>query len=136
MRVEGVVVRVEAAQAVVQVRRQGGCGRCTEPGGCGGGSEGGCSEYWLDNPARARAGQRVLVDLPEGQAARAALLAYATPLLVLLLAAGGATLSGWPDPVVAMVALAGLVLSLLGLRLARHMGWLRLARPCIAQVIS
>lgn len=135
---EGVVIRVEPGYALVQLRRQGGCGRCSEPGGCGidDDSARACTEYRLENACAAQPGQRVAVVLPEGQTLRAAALAYGLPLLSMLAAASLGTLLEWPELVVAAAVLLALLSCAGGIHLLRRRGCLPVARPHIARVLS
>lgn len=90
MEVEATVSRVEGAHAVVRVdRRGGGCGRCSEAGGCastllGRPLQRECRLFRLPNTIGAQPGDRVVVAVAEGSALRAALLAYLLPVLLLL----------------------------------------------------
>jgi sigma-E factor negative regulatory protein RseC len=137
-RAEGLVIRVESGYALVQLRRQGGCGRCGEPGGCGikDDSARACSEYRLENACAAQPGQRVAVVLPEGQTLLAALLAYGFPLLTTLLVAALGTLLGWPELAVAAAVLVALLGCAGAVYCLRRRGWLPVARPYISRVLS
>ncbi len=134
MQAEGVVVRCEGARALVQVRRSGGCGRCDEPGGCGGSGAASCSEYLVSNPVGASSGQRVLIEVPEGSALRAAALAYGLPLAGVI---GGAFAGTWcwggGDAGSAAGGVGGLIVSLL---FVRGLGPMKIARPRIAGILS
>ena len=99
MRVAGVVQRVEAGLAWVEVESAGGCGRCHEPGGCGGVNivrplDGKAKVFRLPNDVGAAPGDRVGVVIEDGLALKAAMLAYGLPVLsVLAGAAMGTALS-------------------------------------------
>lgn len=135
---EGVVVRVEPGYALVTLRRQGGCGRCNEPGGCGVADDSAraCTEYRLENPCAAQPGQQVLVVLPQGQTLRAAAMAYGLPLLSMLVAASLGTLLEWPDLAIAAAVLLALLGCAGGIYFLRRRGCLPVARPHIARVLS
>jgi len=88
---QGTVIALEGDEAVVRMD-EAGCGRCHEKGGCGGQNLGRmfCSTsptYRLHNPGGLRVGDRVQVAVADGAVGRAALLAYALPLLCLFAAA-------------------------------------------------
>lgn len=116
MQVKGVVSRVEADFAWVDVSVAQGCGRCHEPGGCGGVNiarpfGGGSQTVRVANGIGARPGDEVGVVVEDGVPLRAALLAYALPVVgVLLGAAAGVALvapGGSVDLSAAIGAVAG-----------------------------
>lgn len=121
----GVVRELDGETALVEVS-QTGCGRCNEPGGCGGLHPGKilCSSkprfFRASNPLGAQPGETVSIAVLEGTIGAAATRAYLIPLLCLLLGSGlaelalGAFLGRW-------AAVAG-ALGGLGL------GWVLLAR--------
>jgi sigma-E factor negative regulatory protein RseC len=85
------VVRTEAGTAWVVAAAPTSCGAC---GGKGCGSSlfarifhGRESEYPVDNPIAARAGETVVVGVPDGALFRATLAAYLVPLLLMVLGA-------------------------------------------------
>lgn len=89
MRVNGVVQRIEDGYAWVDVSVAQGCGRCQEPGGCGGvniakpfGSS--SRAVRVRNEINARPGEQVGVVVEEGVPLRGALFAYAFPVLGLI----------------------------------------------------
>lgn len=91
--IRGVVRAIDGGEAVVEVE-QGGCGRCHEPGGCGGQqlTQALCSgpkTYRVNNPAGAGIGEQVTVAVASGAVRRGANLAYVLPLLALV---GGAAI--------------------------------------------
>lgn len=130
MKVNGVVQRVEGAHAWVDVSVAQGCGRCSEPGGCGGVNIArpfGASKQVLRvlNDAGAVAGEAVGVVIDDGVPLKAALRAYAAPVLgVLAGAALGTALApaGWVDLFAGVCALAGGGLAVLLLRASRLPG--------------
>ena len=70
--IDGLVTAVGNGELWVEVRPQTGCGRCHEPGGCGGGmrnGDGRVRHYRVSNAIGAGVGDRVL--LVESQRARA-----------------------------------------------------------------
>lgn len=84
------VVSVEGDDAFIQI--EAGCGRCHEPGGCGGVSfsrifSRAVPLYRVRNSCGARSGERVRVVMPAGALTRQAMLAYGLPLGGLLLGA-------------------------------------------------
>ena len=98
--IDALVVAVVAEVALVKTGpRAAGCGRCNEPGGCGGGllnlNEGAAvRHYRIANSIGAKAGDRVLICAPDGSVLRVALISYGIPLLLALL---GAALGTWLD---------------------------------------
>ena len=89
MRVNGVVLRVEGRFAWVDVTVSQGCGRCNEPGGCGGVNIvrpfGASSQaVRVSNEIGVQPGEQVDVLIDDGVPLRAALVAYAFPVLGLL----------------------------------------------------
>ena len=132
-RVDGVVSRVDHGVVTVDVAVQKGCGRCDEPGGCGGGlAVGGpaCSRsYQLTDALGVRAGDEVILTVPAGGVLRAAGWAYGMPLLLGLVGAvAAASLAGDDDRLAVAGGLGGLILGFVALRLFRG----RLAAPSIA----
>ena len=87
-----VVTRLEGTDAVVELlRAAGGCGRCHEAGGCGGGSSvigqmfrPSCRTFRLPNSIGAQPGDQVLVRMGEGQVLRVALAVYLLPVVLLV----------------------------------------------------
>ncbi|GAB2181599.1 hypothetical protein DLREEDagrD3_18220 [Denitratisoma sp. agr-D3] len=114
-KVQGTVLRVEDGQAIVEVIRSSGCGRCHEPGGCGGTTlaTGGAAcprSYSLANDIDARPGDKVWVAVREGSVLRAAAWAYGLPgALMVASAALAASLTG-SDLAAFGGALAGLAI--------------------------
>ena len=127
MRVSGVVQKVEDGFAWVEVTPAGGCGRCHEPGGCGGVSitralETSRKTYRLPNDAGCVAGEQVGVVIEDGVALRAALLTYGLPVVGVIAGAALGTTLGAP----ARGDLGGLLGAVLGLTagfLAGRGGW-------------
>lgn len=115
MRVKGVVQRVEAGYAWVDVSVAQGCGRCNEPGGCGGVNIARpfapvSRSVRVINDIEAQPGEAVGVVIEDGVPLQAALLAYGWPVLgVILGAALGAALASADngDLLAAVGALAG-----------------------------
>lgn len=114
---EGIVVALDEGIAVVETGpRATGCGRCYEPGGCGGGllnqkiqdTQGAKRQYRVSNGIEANIGDRVLLCTPEGTIVKAALLSYGIPLALAII---GAALGAWQFHSDA-AALAGSVLGL------------------------
>lgn len=85
--VEGVVKSVKGGIALVEVARSSGCGRCHEPGGCGGGEQVCHQVYQLTNKVGAEAGDEVWISIADGSVLKAALLAYGVPGVCMFLGA-------------------------------------------------
>lgn len=121
---EATVVALQGDEAVVRTEKQGGCGRCHEPGGCGGQSlsQMFCAkprEYALLNTIAAEVGDKVVLGVPDGVLNRTALLAYVLPVVgVLLGAIGGRALAG-SDSAAVVGAAVGLLLGWWWLRRRR-----------------
>lgn len=116
----GTVIAVEGDQAMVRIDASG-CGRCTGPGGCGGGLGAGLAcrpgpTYRVLNSAGSVAGARVHVILPGRTVRRSALAAYGYPLLALL---GGSVVGS---------ELGGEAGALAGALAGLCVGWLQLRR--------
>lgn len=83
--IRGIIRSVDGPHAVVEIEH-GGCGRCHEPGGCGGQQLtqmfcSGPKSYLVENTCGASVGERVTIAIDAGAVARTANLAYGTPLL-------------------------------------------------------
>ena len=97
---EAIVCGLEGSIVLLEPQTQAGCGRCQEPGGCGGVSAATmfCARqkrvYQALNPAGLplKVGDRVRVGIPEGSLLRTALLSYGLPLLGLV---GGGVALPW-----------------------------------------
>lgn len=123
-----IVRRVEGDTALVEATDTG-CGRCHEPGGCGGLHAGKilCASprlYRSANPIGARAGDVVHVAVTEGTVRRAANLAYGIPL-VLMVALGG--LGDW-----LLNEVVGQWGAVLGAGVGLLSGWRWMARKSVA----
>lgn len=113
---KAIVLRVDSDSALVKVGGDGGCGRCSETGGCGsdvlGKLFGGrCASYRVETDRPLSPGAEILVAVEPRAPLLAAALAYGFPVLGLLLGAGigGAQ---WPGDAGAVLgAVAGLVSS-------------------------
>lgn len=91
MEAQAIVRHVDGSDAVIELAgRSGGCGRCHEPGGCGGGSVIGqvfgprCTIFRVPNTIDAKPGDRVVVRLVDGDMLRAALMVYLLPVALLV----------------------------------------------------
>jgi sigma-E factor negative regulatory protein RseC len=119
----GTITAVDGEQATIRMDESG-CGRCGEPGGCGGNIHGKlfCSTprtFRVPNPDRCAVGQRVRLASSRGLASAQRLHAYALPLLALL--AGALTGSACAGEAGAIGgAIAGLFVGWLGLRRAQR----------------
>jgi len=129
MRVNGVVERLEGGYAWVSVSVAQGCGRCNEPGGCGGvnvvrlfGSA--HRAVRVRNDVDARPGERVGVRVDDGVPLRAALVAYVWPVVGVVVGAALGTVaasSGSADFLAGLGAIAGgFAAAVLG---RRHSTW-------------
>lgn len=113
---KGTIISLDGEHAIVRMDETG-CGRCNEPGGCGGQNIAQmlCSSprtYRVLNHAKAAVGDHVRVTIAEGAVRHSATLAYGLPLLTLFSCAlGGNALAGEPG------AISGALLGLLS-------GWL------------
>lgn len=98
--VAGEVIALDGGLALVKMSsRAGGCGRCNEPGGCGGTKVGSMfrpetAEFWLANDIDAEVGEAVRICLPEEVSVRAALLCYLVPVLGIVVGAALGVLLG------------------------------------------
>lgn len=99
--VKAVVKAVDGADVLLEVTQEG-CGRCDQPGGCGGqkltsmlGS--GPTLYRVSNRTGAQVGDCVRLGIPAPVVRRSATLAYVYPLLALILGAAlGMEIGGDP----------------------------------------
>lgn len=127
MKVNGVVQRVDGAYAWVDVSVEQGCGRCNEPGGCGGVNIArpfGAPKQVLrvPNESGAVAGEAVNVVIDDGVPLAAALRVYAAPVLGVLAGAAlgtGLAPAGAVDLCAGVGALAGGGLAVLLARAGR-----------------
>jgi sigma-E factor negative regulatory protein RseC len=119
----GTITAVDDDEATIRMDDDG-CGRCGEPGGCGGNRHGRlfCSTprtFQVPNPDHFAVGQRVRVGVFAGALRRSAVQAYALPLLALL--AGALTGSVCANEAGAIGgAITGLFVGWLGLRRAQR----------------
>jgi sigma-E factor negative regulatory protein RseC len=121
----GTITALDGGYATVLMDETG-CGRCHEPGGCGGNNIGKmfCHSprtFHLANPGNLGVGDRVSVAIAEGAVQRSAMLAYGVPLLALFVGAlGGSAVAGEMGAIVG--AISGLFCAWLGLRFAQGRG--------------
>lgn len=125
------ILRVEHGRAWLKVTDGGGgCGRCDEPGGCRSvqitqafGLPRG--EFALPPAPGIKAGDRVVITIPEGAPLRAALASYGLGVLLLLGGAAlGSLIGGGSDLLAAIGGGAGLGLAVLINRLlVRSRNW-------------
>ena len=127
------VLRVEAGRAWLRVTDAGGgCGRCDEPGGCRSVQITQAfglpkAEFVLPTALELRAGDKVVISIPDGAPLKAALASYG--LGVVLLVAGAALGSVWSadgtgDFGAALGGLAGFLFAFVFIRvLFRSGGW-------------
>jgi len=120
----GTVTALDGEYAVVRMDETG-CGRCHEPGGCGGQNIGKmfCSAprvFRVLNPKKATIGARVMIAIAEGAVRRSAAFAYGLPLLALFSGVFiGSTIAGEPGAIVG--AISGLVLAWMGLHFVNRL---------------
>lgn len=125
----GVVRELDGDTALVEVS-QTGCGRCNEPGGCGGLHPGKilCSSkprfFRASNSVGAQPGETVSIAVVEGAIGSAATRVYLVPLLCLLLGGGLAEL--------ALGALLGQWAAITGALGGLGAGWVFLARAPVS----
>lgn len=131
MKIDALVLRIEGDYAIVEARPNfGGCGRCEDAGGC----RSGILARPLANPGReqrlpnrigARAGERVVVLINDGEVLRAALATYLLPVAGMILGASIGTVAlgewGGADLAAVLGGVGGLILVSTSLRLARGM---------------
>ncbi len=113
----GKVIAVTADGVLVETVRQSACNSCRAAKGCGqkllaSVGQGQRFEVLADNPRNLilQAGDQVVLGLAEGAFLKASALAYLLPLVVMIVAAVVAELSGQPEAVVAVAGLLGLAL--------------------------
>lgn len=110
---KGVVTSLRGDWVEVTIHRQG-CGRCDEPGGCGGQLFtqllGGQRSYWVKNSISATVGDPISLFVAPDQVSWAAFVAYLRPLSLSLL---GALIGKWIYPTGEAGPIAGVVLGLL-----------------------
>lgn len=116
MKIRAQVVAVEGRRALVRPVSEG-CGRCREPGGCGGVSIAGMfttvpEEVWASLSARVQVGDVVEISLADEAAALAA-LAWGLPVLTCLAGAGIGMLIA-PGVTQEFYTMLGAVLGLMG----------------------
>lgn len=127
--IEGVVREgsVYRQHLLIEVRPQSGCGRCHEPGGCGGGliNGDGKPELRLPNTIRADQEDIVLVGVEDGSVLKGALSVYGIPGALMLTGAALGTALGASDAVAGIGALLGLTMGVTVLHLFanRFSGW-------------
>lgn len=136
---EAVVTSIDGDFALIEVDGpDSACGNCGDKGHCGT-SPAGPRRYVVRNTAGARAGDAVVVSVPEGAVLKAAALSYLMPLLFVMIgAAAGTEWVGEGLPAVAGAAVGFMVglacLRLFNARFARsreHWLTLRLKRRFI-----
>jgi sigma-E factor negative regulatory protein RseC len=116
MEQEAIVTRVDGQEAIVELGTGAGqgCGRCQEAGGCQSGLLNQVfrltpRQYRLANSIEAVSGERVILQVAEGAALHAALIAYLMPAGMLIAGALiGASLTDGADFSTALGAVLGL----------------------------
>ena len=112
------VLQLQGKLAVIEMQRQNACDSCELSGGCGTGSLGRllgqrAQVYTIPNEQNLKAGDTIVIGMPDRSFLLASLMMYVLPLLTMLLAALVAQLIfNASDGTVAVVALAGLGLGL------------------------
>ena len=123
--VEGLarVVKVDAGVAWLEPEQTTSCGSCASAASCGAGAESAgigsvasriaARRFALDNADGLAVGERVVIGVDDKALLKAALTAYAIPLLAAL-AAGGLAESAWGSDLASMAAMAaGLLVGIL-----------------------
>lgn len=134
MQAEGKVVSLQGELAEVSVLRAGACGRCSEAGGCGASNR--CDTYLLPNPSAIGPGERVGLDVPDGAAWRAAMLAYGFPLAGVFLGAFVGKVLGLGDLGLFVACLAGGATMWVVAGMAARAAWFRTPQPRIVRILS
>ena len=109
----GTVIESDANSALVETVRQSACGHCSAGHSCGTSVLAGlfkhrCHRVRVSHDLELRAGDTVVLGIPESALLRAAVLAYMVPLLMMIAFAMFATLAGLGDLIVFASSLAGL----------------------------
>jgi len=97
------ILRIDNGQAWVKLSgKQGGCGRCDEPGGCGSVQISHAfgmpkDEFAMPVDSRFAVGDAVVIRIPDGAPLRAALVSYGLGTLLLLVGAALGSLAGGAD---------------------------------------
>lgn len=137
---QATVTALEGRYALVEAS-QGGCGRCREPGGCGGHNavQIFCQEprrFRALNPVGAQVGEKVVIGVADGVISRAVLILYVLPLALVVMGAvigGMLGAGGNRDVMAAFFAMGGGGLAWLSARyLQRHQD-ARSVQPVIRQ---
>lgn len=113
-----IVVDVERGMVELSTRAHSACGHCGASGSCAGGVLGELlgsrqNRLYLPNTLGLRAGERVVIGIPDGLLVRASLMAYLLPLIGLFAGALAASSPTAGDAAVAGAGLLGLGLGLL-----------------------
>jgi len=120
----GTITELDGEYAIVHMDETG-CGRCHEPGGCGGRNIGKmfCNAprvFRVLNPKRVAVGVQVTIAIAQGAVQRSAALAYGMPLLGLFLGAFvGSAMAGELGAIVG--AICGLSSAWLGLHFVNRL---------------
>ncbi len=101
MRQKGIVIEKKEETLTIQIQRGSACGNCK---GCSGKDT--CLNITVKG--QAEVGDEVLVDLPDGQIAKASLLAYGIPLLGMIGGFVVGTLLSFSEGITILLALGGL----------------------------
>lgn len=115
--VEGIarVISLDGGQALLEPEVSSGCKGCVSAGLCG--ALGGTNtltarRFLIDNDHGLQVGERIVVGVAETTLLRASWVAYAIPLLFMLVASVSADLSYGKDAVTALCAVGGLGLGM------------------------
>lgn len=110
------VVAVESGFAWLEIEPTAGCDSCAAKSGCGvpkAANSGSKRRFRLEDHFDAVVGDRIVVGIPESALLNASALAYAIPIVAMVVAALLADALGGSDGVAALAAVAGLVGGLL-----------------------
>jgi sigma-E factor negative regulatory protein RseC len=118
LRENGIVVRLEKSQVVIQTKSQLACSSCEQSEGCGTGVvekylSGKVFTTLIPNSLNAKIGDVVSIELPKSSITKASLVVYLLPLVVFFTAAIAASEVGFSEGLVILSSVIGLMTGLL-----------------------
>ena len=130
MKQQGIVIEQKGEELTVQCRRSSACEKCK---GCS--SENACLKIKVTGDAQV--GDEVVVAMPQGQIAKASLLAYGLPLIGLLLGLILGSVIGKSDGMAALGAalglgFSGLLLVIIDKKIKKKVQW----APTLVEVLE